>query len=77
MPHWLLKNSDDEPSGTFTFAVVSFVVVTLCVLLSVVNTVTVGALVITLKPVDTALALGYLAASFSTYVVRRSSQSKS
>jgi hypothetical protein len=70
-PNWLLKNSADVPSGTFTFAFVSFVVVTFCVLMSTVSTVTFGQVTISLKPVDSTLALGYLAATFSSYVVRR------
>ncbi len=73
-PNWLLKNADDQPSGSFTFATISFIVVTFCVLMSAIETVNVGTLHITFKPVDTTLALGYLAASFSTYIVRRTTE---
>lgn len=71
MPSWMLRNSDDQPSGSFTFAAISFVVVTILLMLSAVNSIKIGAISISFKPVDTTLALGYLAASFSTYVVRR------
>lgn len=73
-PKWMLRNSNDESSGSFTFAAISFAVVTLCVLLSPVGSITLGKIIITFRPIDTTLALGYLAASFSTYVVRRTTR---
>jgi dolichol kinase len=71
MPNWMLKNSDAQPSGSFTFATISFIVVTFLVIFSAINVIKIGAISIMFQPVDTTLALGYLAASFSTYVVRR------
>ena len=67
----MLKNANNEPSGSFTFAVVSFIIVTMCVLVSPIGSITIGKMTLTFRPIDTTLALGYLAASFSTYLVRR------
>ena len=74
MSKWMLRNSAGERDGTFTFAFISFVVVTFCVLFGCIDQVTIGHSVIKLKTPDATLALGYLAASFSTYVVRRTTK---
>lgn len=74
MSKWMLKNSAGERDGTFTFATISFVVVTLCVFLGCIDQISIGHTIFKLKTPDATLALGYLAASFSTYVVRRTTK---
>ena len=74
MSKWMIKNSAGEQDGTFTFATISFIIVTFCVLLGCIDQISVGQSVLKLKTPDATLALGYLAASFSTYVVRRTTK---
>ncbi len=74
MSKWMIRNSAGEEDGSFTFATISFVVVTFCVLLGCIDHVSLGSSTIKLKTPDATLALGYLAASFSTYVVRRTTK---
>lgn len=71
MSKWMLKNSAGEQDGSFTFATISFLVVTTCVLLSSIEVIHLGSVEIVTKTADATLALGYLAACFSTYIVRR------
>ncbi len=70
----MIKNSAGEKDGTFTFATISFIVVTFCVLLGCIDQFSFGQSQVKLKTPDATLALGYLAASFSTYVVRRTTK---
>ncbi len=71
---WMLKNSSNETDGSFTFAAISFLVTTFCVLLSCFDSLTIGSVVLRFKGADNTLLLGYLTAAFSTYVVRRTTK---
>jgi hypothetical protein len=67
-----IKNSKGHPDAMLTFAFISFIVTTLCVMLSVVSSISVaGKVNVALKAPDATLVLGYLGASFTSYVFRR------
>lgn len=74
MSSWMLKNSENEHDGSFTFAAISFFVVTTAVVMSCFDNMVLGPIEVHFRSVDSALALGYLAATFSTYIVRRTTK---
>jgi len=67
--NWMLKNSAGEPDGSWTLAAMSWAVVSLCLLLSMVQSI--GGHVLSLKTPDTTLLLGYLTAMTGNYLLRR------
>lgn len=67
-----LKNSYGEQDAMLTFATAAFALTSLCILLSMVESVSiVGAADIQLKAPSETLVLGYLGAAFTSYVLRR------
>lgn len=61
---WMLKNSNGEPDGSWTLTVASWVVVSLCVMASMVES-------SFIKAPDATLLLGYLGAMTGNYLLRR------
>jgi len=67
-----LKNSSGKQDAMLTFATASFALTSLCILLSMVESVsTAGAANVVLKAPSETLVLGYLGAAFTSYVLRR------
>jgi ABC-type nickel/cobalt efflux system permease component RcnA len=66
-----LKNSSGEPDAMLTFAALSFAVTSLCVLLSMVESTSLGNFDLDLKSPDMMLVSTYLATCFTSYVIRR------
>ncbi len=73
--NWMLRNSAGKPDGMFTFATIGFFVTTFCIVCSVIKSVTIGGFTIKIH-VDESLLLGYLASTYSAYVLRRKSRDK-
>lgn len=67
--NWMLKNSKGKPDGAWTLCVVSFVVVSFCIFLSMIQGLTFKNL--SIKSPDTTLVLGYLATTTGNYLMRR------
>lgn len=66
-----LKNSKGHADAMLTFATISFFVTSLCVFLSMLESVSLGGAEIVLKAPSETLVLGYLGAAFTSYVLRR------
>ncbi len=71
---WMMRNSKGKKDAMLTFAFISFIVVSLCVILSCLKSVAFRALSIELTMPDTSLLLGYLASTFGAYVMRRNKE---
>lgn len=71
-----IKNTRGKPDAMLTFAVISFSVVTLNLLLSTFGTITVFDHTITFQVLDGSIMAVYLGATFSAYVSRRWTDSK-
>jgi len=69
--NWMLYNSGGKKDGCWTFAVVSFVITTLMVLLSVFKSFSFMGVVIELNEPNIALLTLYFGGAFTSYVVRR------
>lgn len=72
----MLKNSKGKPDAMLTFAAVSFLVSSFAVVMGVVKVITVGAVHLEFGSADASLVLGYLAACFTSYVLRRNTKDK-
>lgn len=69
---WRLKDAHGNPSSMLTFAAVAFLITSLCVVLSVIESINIGGHAqIALKAPDSTLVLGYLGATFTSYVFRK------
>ena len=69
---WRVKDAHGNHSSMLTFAVIAFVITSLCVVLSVIESVSIaGHANIQLKAPDATLVLGYLGATFGAYVMRK------
>jgi len=69
---WRLKDAHGHHSSMLTFAVVAFIITSLCVVLSVIESVSIaGHANVQLKGPDATLVLGYLGATFGAYVMRK------
>lgn len=66
-----LKNTDGKQDAMLTFATVSFIAVTLNIILTTLGQVSFGGNVIEFAPLDSTAMGVYLAATFSAYVGRR------
>lgn len=73
---WMLKNSSGVKDGMFTLSVVSFVVVSVCVVISMFDQITLGSSVFHIKSPDVALLTLYLSISHGSYVWRRGQKLK-
>lgn len=71
-----LKNSASKSDAMLTFAAVSFVITSLCVLASVIESITVGTHEVKFRSADTALVSMYMASTFGAYVLRRNTKDK-
>jgi len=70
--NWMIKNSAGKPDGVWTLCVVSWIAVTLLILLSIFQgEAKLGNFSFTIQPVDATLLLGYMAATWGSYVMRR------
>lgn len=74
--NWMMKNSRGNRDSMLTFAFVSFLVVSLVILLSVVKSFTVHGSTFEFHPPNDTLLLGYLSVSFTSYVTRRYTSEK-
>lgn len=68
---WMMTNSKGKEDSMLTFAFLSFMVVSVVILLSVVKSFTVKGAVFEFHPPNDTLLLGYLATCFGGYVTRR------
>lgn len=66
-----VKNTSGKPDAMLTFALFSFLVVTLNVLLSTFSTITIGDFSINFQALDSSVMAVYLGATFTAYVSRR------
>ena len=73
---WWIKNTNGKPDAMLTFALFSFLVVTLNVLLSTFGAITIGDFAIDFESLDSAVMAVYLGATFTAYVSRRWTDSK-
>jgi len=73
---WMMKNSSGHADGMFSMAVGSWIIASLAVLASLIESVTLQDVVFKLRTVDNVLVLGYISACFSAYVVRRNAKLK-
>ena len=71
---WMMNNSKGKPDAMLTFATGSFVIVSLCILLSCFKSVAFRSLSLELTVPDTSLLLGFLASTFGAYVMRRNKE---
>jgi hypothetical protein len=72
-----IKNSDGKPDAMLTFATLSWLVVSICVFLSMFKELKFGMHEdIHISIPDSTLLLGYLGATFGSYVARRYSGDK-
>jgi hypothetical protein len=69
--NWMMNNSKGKPDALLTFAFLSFIVVSFCIVLSCLKSVAFRAFSVELTMPDTSLLLGYLAATFGSYVTKR------
>jgi hypothetical protein len=74
---WMLKNSNGQPDGMFSFATVSFVVVTVVIILSMIKSFTVGSFSMQFEEPNVPLLTLYFGGAFTSYVTRRSLKEKS
>jgi hypothetical protein len=72
-----LKNSNGQPSATLTFMFLTFVVVSLCIVLPMFDGMIIKGFAIDVQKPDNALIIALLAAFVPAYVVRRNTESKS
>ena len=71
-----IKNSSGKEDSMLTFATISFFVVSLIVVLSCVKSFMSKNISFEFTTPDNTLILGYLGATFTSYVVRRNSRDK-
>ena len=69
--NWMIKNSKGEYDGSWTLAVLSWLVVSSCIWLSVIEKLTIGSFNMSFKVPSETLLLGYLAAMTGNYCFRR------
>lgn len=70
------KNSDGKPDGSWTLAVLSWMVVSFCLLVPLIETLTVKSFTLSLKPPDTTLLVAYLGTMTGNYLMRRNTKDK-
>jgi len=70
--HWAMNNTAGKPDVLFTFATIGFLVTTACIVLSMFSEINIGKDNFHIHTPDSTLLLGYLSATFTAYVVRRS-----
>lgn len=75
MNFWV-KNSGGKRDAMLTFATVSFLIVTISIILSSISEVTIGGFKATFVPLDSGLASIYLGATFTAYVTRKYTDKK-
>lgn len=73
---WWVKNTHGKPDAMLTFALFSFIVVTLNVFLSTFGTIAIGGMVLKFTLLDSSVMAVYLGATFTAYVSRRWTDSK-
>lgn len=66
-----VKNTNGKPDAMLTFALFSFIVVTLNVFLSTFSTISFSGLVIQFQTLESSVMAVYLGATFTAYVSRR------
>ena len=66
-----IKNSNGKQDAMLTFATISFAIVSLNILLSTLQEVSIGAGTFSFQPMDPGTMTAYLAATFGAYVSRR------
>lgn len=66
-----IKNTAGKKDAMLTFATISFMVVTLNILLSTISSISIGDKVFEFKLMESGAMATYLAATFSAYVTRR------
>lgn len=66
-----IKNSDGKPDAMLTFATISFLIVTVNLLVSTFGTITYDGHSIAFQALDSSVMAAYLGATFTAYVSRR------
>ena len=72
----LMKNSKNEKSVSFTFAVVSFIIVSLAVIIGIIESLQVGAIILTFRSVDASVIFAYLTPILGLYFGRRFTEAR-
>ncbi len=68
---WWVRNTGGKPDAMLTFALFSFIVVTLNIFLSTFSSVTIGETMLQFEALDSSIMAVYLGATFTAYVSRR------
>mgnify|MGYP001486449416 CR=1 FL=1 len=71
-----IKNSNGDKDAMLTFATISFAIVSLNILLSTIQEMSVGSGVFSFQTMDSGTMTAYLAATFGAYVSRRWTRAK-
>lgn len=70
------KNSKGREDATLTFAAISFYISSIAVILGMLKTINIGTFHLEFNGADPTLVLGYIAACFTSYVMRRNTKDK-
>lgn len=73
---WMLKNSAGQKDGVWTLTVISFLIVSVCVILSMFEQIAFGKVIFVVKTPDVALLTLYLGMTGTGYVWRRGQKLK-
>jgi len=68
---WMLKNSAGKPDSMFTFAVGGFLITALSILVTLVDSVSIGDASVNIGSPDSTLVMAFLGATLLAYVNRR------
>jgi len=68
---WWVKNTDGKPDAMLTFALFSFIVITINVFLSTFGVITVGDVTMQFEALDSSVMAVYLGSTFTAYVSRK------
>lgn len=72
---WIL-NSDNKPDAMLTFSLIGLLAACWSLVISIIDSVTVGNVIVELNKPDTTLVLGILSATLGSYVWRRGHKAK-
>lgn len=73
---YLMRNSKGEHDGTWSFAVISFIIVTIIVICSMFNHIAIWGFSITFNEPNIGLITLYFGGAFTSYILRRNSKDK-
>lgn len=74
--NWMIKNSKGEFDGTWSLAVYSWLIVSFCMIVSLIDSVTGKNLSFSIKGVESSVLLGYLATMTGGHLINKSNAGK-